>query len=143
MIKVDRYGTDEPLCREKMVPLAVHIECEDLEEAIQIAKQNLLMEGAGHSSVIHSNNAALIERVATMLPVSRMLVNCPGVFSANPALANGLCPTATLGCGSWAGCSVSENLGFEQLINVSRIAKVYPENEVPTHESVWNGSSEY
>ena len=72
-----------------------------------------------------------------------MLVNCPGVFSANPALANGLCPTATLGCGSWAGCSVSENLGFEQLINVSRIAYVYPENEIPDHDAVWTGAAEF
>ena len=143
VIKVDKYGTEEPLCREKMVPLAVHIECEDVEEAIKIAKANLLMEGAGHSSVIHTNNEALVEHAACELPVSRMLVNCPGVFSANPALANGLCPTATLGCGSWAGCSVSENLGYEQLINVSRIAHVYPENEIPNHETVWNGSAEF
>ena len=143
VIKVDKYGTEEPLCREKMVPLAVHIECEDVEEALRIAKANLLMEGAGHSSVIHTNNEALIQHAACELPVSRMLVNCPGVFSANPALANGLCPTATLGCGSWAGCSVSENLGYEQLINVSRIARVYPESEIPNHETIWNGSAEF
>ena len=143
VVKVEKYGTDEPLCREKMVPLAVHIECGDVEEAIRIAKANLMMEGAGHSSVIHTNDNALVERAACELPVSRMLVNCPGVFSANPALANGLCPTATLGCGSWAGCSVSQNLGFEELINVSRIAYVYPENEVPTHDTVWNGDAAF
>ena len=143
VVKVDKYGTEEPLCREKMLPLAVHIECEDLEEALKIAKANLRMEGAGHSSVIHSNDKAFIERAACGLPVSRLLINSPGVFSANPALANGLCPTATLGCGSWAGCSVSENLGFEQLINVSRIAYVYPENEIPDHDAVWTGSAEY
>lgn len=86
VVKVEKYGTDEPLCREKMVPLAVHIECGDVEEAIRIAKANLMMEGAGHSSVIHTNDNALVERAACELPVSRMLVNCPGVFSANPAL---------------------------------------------------------
>ncbi|MEG1683506.1 MAG: aldehyde dehydrogenase family protein, partial [Oscillospiraceae bacterium] len=107
VVKVDKYGADEPLCREKMVPLAVHIEAADVKDAVAIAKANLLVEGAGHSSVIHSNNQKLIEYAACTLPVSRFLVNCPGVFSANPALANGLCPTATLGCGSWAGCSVS------------------------------------
>lgn len=143
VIKVDKYGADEPLCREKMLPLAVHIECEDIDEAIAIAKANLEVEGAGHSSVIHTNNKALIEKAACTLPVSRMLVNCPGVFSANPALANGLMPTATLGCGSWAGCSVSENLGFEELINISRVAYVYPENEIPTEDSVWNGDAEF
>lgn len=143
VIKVDKYGADEPLCREKMVPLAVHIECEDLDEAVQIAKANPLMEGAGHSSVIHSNNEAFIEQAACILPVSRVLVNCPGVFSANPALSNGLFPTATLGCGSWAGCSVSENLGFEQLINISRIAYTCAESKIPSHESIWNGNAEF
>ena len=143
VIKVDKYGTDEPLCREKMVPLAVHIEAEDVKDAIRIAKANLLMEGAGHSSVIHTRNKELVEYAACMLPVSRMLVNCPGVFSANPALTNGLVPTATLGCGSWAGCSVSENLGYEQLINISRIAYVYPDNEIPSSESIWNGDAEF
>lgn len=117
--------------------------CEDVEEAIQIARANLLMEGAGHSSVIHTNNTGLVEKAACAPPVSRMLVNCPGVFSANPALANGLYPTATLGCGSWAGCSVSENLGFEQLINISRVAYVYPEGGTPDHEAVWSGAAEY
>lgn len=143
VIKVDKYGTDEPLCREKMVPLAVHIECEDVEEAIKIAKANLLMEGAGHSSVVHTNNKKLVERIACELPVSRLLVNSPGVFSANPALANGLHPTATLGCGSWAGCSVSQNLGYEELINISRVAYVYPENEIPDHDAIWNGTAEF
>ena len=141
VVKVDHYGADEPLCREKMVPVAVHIECEDVYDAIRIAKCNLKVEGAGHSSVIHTNNKELIEYAACTLPVSRMLVNCPGVFSANPALANGLCPTATLGCGSWAGCSISENLGYEQMINVSRIAYLYPENEIPNHETIWNGEA--
>lgn len=143
VVKIDKYGKDEPLAREKMVPLAVHIECEDVNEAIQIAKANLYAEGAGHSSVIHSNNEALVEKAAETLPVSRLLVNCPGVFSANPALANGLVPTATLGCGSWAGCSISENLGYEDLINISRVAYVYPESEFPNHDSIWNGDAEF
>lgn len=143
VIKVDKYGKDEPLCREKMVPLAVHLEAEDVKDAIRIAKANLLTEGAGHSSVIHTNNKELVEYAACTLPVSRMLVNSPGVFSANPALANGLVPTATLGCGSWSGCSVSENLGYEQLINVSRIAYVYPEKEIPDAEGIWNGDAEF
>lgn len=143
VVKVDKFGYDEPLCREKMVPVAVHIECEDVEEALSIAKANLMLEGAGHSSVIHTNDTELVERAAVYLPISRMLVNCPGVFSANPALANGLCPTASLGCGTWAGCSVSENLGFEHLINISSIAYTYPENELPNHDDIWTGSAAF
>ena len=143
VVKVDKYGKEEPLCREKMMPVAVHIECEDFKDGVRIAKENLMAEGAGHSSVIHSNKKENVEYAAVTLPVSRVLVNCPGVFCANPAMAVGLEPTATLGCGSWAGCSVSENLGYEHLINISRIAYVYPENEIPTSDTVWNGDAEF
>lgn len=143
VVKVDKYGREEPLCREKMMPVAVHIECEDFKDGVRIAKENLMAEGAGHSSVIHSNKKENVEYAAVTLPVSRVLVNCPGVFCANPAMAVGLEPTATLGCGSWAGCSVSENLGYEHLINISRIAYVYPENEIPTSDTVWNGDAEF
>lgn len=143
VIKVDKYGADEPLCREKMVPLAVHIECEDVKDGLRIAKENLLMEGAGHSSVIHTNNKALAEEAACYLPVSRMLVNSIGQFSANATLECGLVPTATLGCGSWAGCSVSENLGYEHMINITRVPFPYPAEEVPSHEDIWNGNAEF
>ena len=50
-------------------------------------------------------------------------------------------PTSTLGCGSWSGCSISENLGPEHLINISRIAYVYPENEIPSEDDIWNGDA--
>ncbi len=143
ILKVDKYGTDEPLCREKMLPVMVHIECEDRDEAVAIAKANLFAEGAGHSSVLYSNDREFVEKVACELPVSRFLHNCPGVFSANPALAVGMVPTATLGCGSWAGCSVSHNLGFEDLINVSTLCDVYPAEEIPDHDKVWNSDMQF
>ena len=143
VVKVDKYGKDEPLCREKMMPVAAHIVCDTFEDAVDIAKANLLAEGAGHSSVVHSNSKEKVEYAALKLPVSRILVNSPGVFSANPALANGLCPTGTLGCGSWGNNSISENLSYEHLINISRIAYVKPENEIPTEDDVWNGDAEF
>lgn len=143
VIKVDKHGFEEPLCREKMFPAMIHIESDNIKESIEIARENLIAEGAGHSSVIYSNNDELIEYAACRLPVSRVLVNSPGVYSANAALANGLEPTGTLGCGSWSGCSTSENLGYRDLINVARIAYLYPENEIPSHDDIWNGDAEF
>jgi NAD-dependent aldehyde dehydrogenases len=143
VVKVDKYGSEEPLCREKMMPLAVHIEAEDFYDAVRIARENLLAEGAGHSSVIHSNNKEKIEYAAVTLPVSRVLVNSPGIFAANPALANGLFPTGTLGCGSWAGCSISENLGYTHLLNIARIAYVKPDDQIPTSDDVWTGDATF
>lgn len=138
ILKVDKYGKDEPLCREKMVPVGIHIECEDLKEAVAIAKEDLLAEGAGHSSILHSNDVDFIEYAALELPVSRIIVNSIGQACANAMLDNGLVPTSTLGCGSWAGCSISENLTYMHLINISRIAYKLPPEKVPTEFEVFH-----
>lgn len=140
-VKLTKTGLDEPLTREKMFPLFTHLECEDFKDGVAMAKANLLAEGAGHSSIVYTSNKELIEYAGVELPVSRLLVDQPGMGCANAFNNNGLMPTSTLGCGSWSGCSISENLGPEHLINISRIAYVYPENEIPSEDDIWNGDA--
>ncbi|MCJ7836325.1 aldehyde dehydrogenase family protein [Cuneatibacter sp. NSJ-177] len=139
VLKVDRAnaGAADPLCGEKMCPVAIEITYDTFKHAVEIAKANLLYEGAGHSAVVHTNDPKKAEYCGTTLPVSRMLVNQPGVFAANPALANGLNPTSTLGCGSWGNNSISENLTYEHLINISRISCLKDESTIPTQEQIW------
>lgn len=139
VLKIDksRIGAKDPLCGEKMCPVAVCIPYGAFEEAVEIAKTNLLYQGAGHSSVVHTDDVSKAEYCGLELPVSRMMVNQPGIFAANPALANGFRPTSTLGCGSWGNNSISENLNFEHLINISRIGWVKDESDVPTPEQIW------
>ncbi len=140
-VKLTKTGLDEPLTREKMFPLFTHLECEDFKDGVAMAKANLLAEGAGHSSIVYTSNKELIEYAGVELPVSRLLVDQPGMGCANAFNNNGLMPTSTLGCGSWSGCSISENLGPEHLINISRIAYVYPDNEIPSEDDIWNGDA--
>jgi succinate-semialdehyde dehydrogenase len=71
------------------------------------------------------------------LPVSRLVVNQPCAFTAGGSLTNGLAPTTTLGCGSWGGNSISENLDYKHLMNVSRIGKVITGKRVPTDAEIW------
>lgn len=130
-------GSNDVLCGEKMCPALVVIPYETFDEALAIAKANLDYQGAGHSAVIYTNSTDNAEKAGVYLPVSRMLVNQPGVFAANPALANGLNPTSTLGCGSWGNNSISENLTYEHLINISRIAWMKDPNQIPSSEDVW------
>ena len=66
-----------------------------------------------------------------------MLVNQQGIFAANPELANGFRPNSTLGCGSWGNNSISENLTFEHLINISRVGWMKDEEDIPTAEEIW------
>ena len=66
------------------------------------------------------------------LPVSRLVVNQASALTAGGSLTNGFAPTTTLGCGSWGGNSISENLDYKHLMNVSRIGKVITNKRVPT-----------
>lgn len=132
-----RIGAKDPLCGEKMCPVLVALTYDTFEQAVEIAKTNLEFQGAGHSAVVHTNDVAKAEYCGLSLPVSRMLVNQPGIFAANPALANGFNPTSTLGCGSWGNNSISENLTFEHLINISQIGWMRDPAQIPTSEQIW------
>ena len=71
------------------------------------------------------------------LPISRLVVNQASSFTAGGSLTNGFAPTTTLGCGSWGGNSISENLDYKHLMNVSRIGKVIANKKVPTDAEIW------
>ncbi|NQY08287.1 MAG: aldehyde dehydrogenase family protein [Flavobacteriales bacterium] len=130
--------TDGDLLRkEKMCPVMVAFKYDKFEDGVEIAKQNLLIEGAGHSTAIHSNNKENIDYAGVTLPVSRLVVNAPSSTTAGGSLINGFAPTTTLGCGSWGNNSISENLDYKHLINVSRIGFVQ-DKEVPTDEQIWS-----
>ena len=124
------------LCREKMCPLVQYFCYDTLDEAIANAKRNLLWEGAGHTSVIYTNDPANAEKAGVILPVSRLLVNQPGAAASGGNYINGLAPTMSLGCGSWGNNSISENLTYRHLMNVTRVAFVHP-CTLPPAEEVW------
>ena len=130
-------GADDVLAKEKLCPVVAIMPYKSFKEAVAAAKANLLVEGAGHSAAIHSNNEAHIREAGLELPVSRVVVNQPCSFTAGGSLTNGFAPTTTLGCGSWGGNSISENLDYKHLMNVSRIGKVITGKKVPTDAEIW------
>jgi succinate-semialdehyde dehydrogenase len=71
------------------------------------------------------------------LPISRPVVNQPSSLTAGGSLTNGFAPASTLGCGSWGGNSISENLDYKHLMNVSRIGKMITDRKVPSDEEIW------
>ena len=106
-------------------------------DAVAKAKANLLVEGAGHSAAVHSNDEKNIREAGVELPVSRLVVNQASSLTAGGSLTNGFAPTTTLGCGSWGGNSISENLDYKHLMNVSRIGKVITNKKVPTDDEIF------
>ena len=71
------------------------------------------------------------------LTVSRLIVNQSSSTGAGGSLYNGFAPTTTLGCGSWGNNSISENLNYTHLINVSQIGLYNKDKKVPTDEEIW------
>jgi succinate-semialdehyde dehydrogenase len=130
-------GTDDVLAKEKLCPVVAIRPYKEFADAVAGAKANLLVEGAGHSAAVHSNDDAHIRSAGLELPISRLVVNQPSALTAGGSLTNGFAPTTTLGCGSWGGNSISENLDFKHLMNVSRIGKVITSRTVPTDAEIW------
>ena len=138
LVKASAYGKDDLLSKEKMCPvIATYDYLADWDECIAAANANLNVEGKGHSVSIHSNNAEHIEAAAQVLPVSRFLVNQVCSTNNGGSFFNSLSATTTLGCGSWGNNSISENLSWRHLFNVSRIAYVRPGAAMPTDEEIW------
>ncbi|WMJ84116.1 aldehyde dehydrogenase family protein [Oscillospiraceae bacterium LTW-04] len=135
--KTKGYGLDDVLAKEKLFPVLAVFCYDTWEEGVEIARANLAVEGMGHSVVIHSNNKDHIEYVPTRISCSRYAVNQVGGTALGGALDNGLNPTTTLGCGTWGNNSISENLWYHHLMNVSRIAYRQKDVVIPTDEEIW------
>ena len=138
VVEAEGTGLTDVLGGEKMAPVIAAYKYKDLDEGINIARENLEKDGKGHSVAFHSDSEEHIEKVGTELCVSRFVINQMSAASAGGSYYNGLAPTNTLGCGSWGHNSISENLDYKHLMNVSRIARYMPNNHVPTPEELWD-----
>ena len=137
IVTVDEIVSRDILAKEKLCPVIAIVPYSTFENAVAMAKANLLVEGAGHSAALHSNDEENIQMAGIELPISRLVVNQPSSTTAGGSLTNGFAPTTTLGCGSWGGNSISENLDYKHLMNISRIGKVIVDKEVPSDEEIW------
>lgn len=133
----DGTGATDSLGGEKMAPVISAYAYKDLDDAIRIASENLERDGKGHSVSFHSDSEEHIAKIGESLCVSRFVINQCSSNSTGGSYFNGLNPTNTLGCGSWGHNSISENLNYTHLMNVSRIARFMPNNHVPTDEELW------
>jgi len=124
VLEAKGIGAADIICKEKMCPVLAAFSYKSIDEAIQIATENLLLEGSGHTAGIHSNNQEHIAKAGSRLPVSRVIVNAPCATTAGGSVEGGLAFTNTLGCGSWGGNSISENFTYKHLLNITRIASI-------------------
>ncbi len=124
--EVNKVGIEEPFSREKLSPTLALYSAENYEEALDNAKKLLGYGGLGHTAVLYTNtqNEERIREFGHEVKASRVLINSPSSHGAIGDLYNfALTPSLTLGCGSWGGNYVSENVGPTNLLNIKSIAK--------------------
>ena len=136
---VEKYGNDELLCREILCPLTrILTYSGEFEEGVHIARTNLMMEGAGHSSDVYSDIREHQIYAGEQMPVCRLIVNNGNSLVGGANYESGFRTTSTVGCGFWGGSSIDVNVTFEHLLNYTRLYyTVEAEKEVPSDEEIW------
>ncbi|MEU3254154.1 bifunctional acetaldehyde-CoA/alcohol dehydrogenase [Streptomyces sp. NPDC006997] len=122
LVEAGRVGPDEPLTREKLCPVLAVLRAEDDKQGFDLAADMIAFHGQGHTAVIHTEDRALAEAYGGRMKTVRVIVNAPSSQGAIGGIYNGLLPSLTLGCGSWGGTSVSNNVSAAQLLNVKRVS---------------------
>jgi succinate-semialdehyde dehydrogenase len=137
LVPGDGIGPKYLLCREKMSCVLTIYTYKSFNEAVQMTIDILRVEGRGHTVSIQSNNSAHIEELGLRAEVCRILVNQVCSFNSGGSFENGLTPTTSQSCGSWGGNSVSGNVDYKDLLNISRIAYPIPNRVIPSDEELW------
>ena len=124
--EVESTGMEEPFAHEKLSPVLAMYRSENFKDALDKAETLVELGGLGHTSALYVNLAERekIDEFGRKMKTGRTLINMPASLGAIGDVFNfKLEPSLTLGCGSWGGNSVSENIGVKHLINVKTIAE--------------------
>ncbi len=125
--EVESVDISEEFAHEKLSPVLAMYKATDIYDAFDKAEHLIADGGYGHTSSIYLNEVteqAKLEEFTSRMKTCRILVNTPSSHGGIGDLYNfKLAPSLTLGCGSWGGNSVSENVGVKHLINIKTVAE--------------------
>ncbi|TDR81584.1 bifunctional acetaldehyde-CoA/alcohol dehydrogenase [Paludibacterium purpuratum] len=125
--EIAKVSEDEAFAHEKLSPTLAMIRARDFDDALDKAEALVTMGGIGHTSVLYTDQDLQRERISRFgerMKTARILINSPASQGAIGDLYNfKLAPSLTLGCGSWGGNSISENVGPQHLINKKTVAE--------------------
>jgi acetaldehyde dehydrogenase/alcohol dehydrogenase len=125
--EVKSVELEEPFSHEKLSPVLAMYKVKTFDEGLEKAARLIELGGLGHTSVLYTDqnkSKDRIERFGAMMKTGRTIINMPASHGAIGDLFNfKLAPSLTLGCGSWGGNSVSENVGVKHLLNIKSVAE--------------------
>ena len=125
--EVTSVDLSEEFAHEKLSPVLAMYKAEDFEDALSKAEHLIADGGFGHTSSLYINVETQADKIAEFserMKTCRCLINTPSSHGGIGDLYNfKMAPSLTLGCGSWGGNSVSENVGVKHLLNVKTVAE--------------------
>ncbi len=125
----DQVGAQAPESGEKLsLALTLYV-VDDFDAAVKQARLILAYQGAGHSVGLHSKDDARAMSLGTSLPTCRVIVNQAHCFATGGSFDNGLPFSLSMGCGSWGGNSIDNNLHYRHFMNVTRVVRPIPSLE--------------
>lgn len=116
-----QFDPESPFADEKLSLVLTVYRASDFEHAKQLVKNIMDVQGRGHSCGIHTSNPQHAAKLAEELDVVRVLVNQAHTFGNGGSFNNALNFTLSMGCGTWGGNSISENLNYRHFINITHL----------------------
>ncbi|WP_028231998.1 acylating sulfoacetaldehyde dehydrogenase [Paraburkholderia mimosarum] len=124
MVEESGFGATYPFSGEKLAPVLTVYRARDFGDAADIVRSLYAYMGAGHSVGLHTDDRDQAVALGSTLPVARVIVNQAHCFATGGNFDNGLPFSLSMGCGTWGRNNFSDNLGFRQYLNITRVA--YP-----------------
>ena len=125
--EVNSVELEEPFSHEKLSPILAMYKAKTFDDALKKASRLIELGGFGHTSILYTDQIKSkdrIEKFGNAMKTARTLINMPASQGAIGDIYNfKLAPSLTLGCGSWGGNSISENVGPKHLLNVKTVAE--------------------
>ena len=136
MVEEDGIGKGYPLSGEKLSLVLTVYRAKDFQAAKEIVGRILDHQGQGHSCGIHTAKTEHAQALAEDLKVVRVLVNQAHTFGNGGSFNNALPFTLSMGCGTWAGNSISENLNWRHFVNLTHLVRTIPEDK-PSEDALF------
>ena len=136
MVEDSGPGPGHPFADEKLSLVLTVYRAKDFDDAMAQVRAIMDVCGLGHSVGIHTQDLDHARKLAEDLDVVRVLVNQAHTFGNGGSFTNGLEFTLSMGCGTWAGNSISENLNYRHFINVTHLVTEIPEDK-PSEDALF------
>ena len=129
MVPADGVGPDHPESGEKLSLVLSVYRAADFEAAKQLSARILAHQGAGHSIGLHTADDTRAVGMGLEMPTCRVIVNQAHCFATGGSFDNGMPFSLSMGCGSWGGNSIDDNLNYRHFMNTTKVVRTIAVNE--------------